>query len=125
MTDFIFAHSDDNDNFSLLIFGVEGFHEFNKFVFVKIWTDLNADWIRYASEELNLSLKIMYVRAIKLPGSFPDPQHMSWLTIVFSMVLSGESSFVRQNQSFMGNVHVVHVFEKIIMCGYSVKISIT
>lgn len=63
--------------------------------------------------------------SIKLSRSFPNPQHMRRLAIVLPMMLSCQSSLIRQNQAFMRNKHFVHVLKKIIVCDCSVEVSIT
>ncbi len=63
------------------------------------------------------------MRAIHLAGSFTNPQHVRGLTVVLSVNFSGQRGLIRQDESFMGYEHLVHVFQQKIMRGHRVKVS--
>lgn len=63
--------------------------------------------------------------AIKLPCSFTNPQHMSRLTIIFPMMLSGQCSLIWQYQSFMRDEHFVHMLQQIIVSSNGIKVPFT
>jgi hypothetical protein len=61
---------------------------------------------------------------IKLPGPFPDPNHMRSPAIMFSLRLFCLCCFIRQNQSLMRNKHLLHLLHKIVMGGDGVEITL-
>ena len=62
------------------------------------------------------------MRPIHLSRSLTNPQHMSRLTIMFTILLFSKRSFIWQYQALMWHKHFAHMFEQVIMCRYRVEI---
>lgn len=124
MFNIIFTHSYNDNKFSFFILRIQGSDKLNKLVLIDFWTYFNSNWVGYPSEELYLWNKLIcYMCTVELSRSFPNPEHMSRVAIVLSMLLSGECSFIRKNKSLMWCEHLSHVLKQIIMSTYRVKIS--
>lgn len=90
MPDLILSHSNDNNDFTFFIFGIQSFYELNEFMLIDFWADLDSHWVWDTSEEFNLNLaKNKYMRTIELTSPFTNPKHVCGLTVVLSMNFPG------------------------------------
>lgn len=59
---------------------------------------------------------------VELSRSFANPEHVGGLAVVLTMVLPGECSLIRQNETLVWGEHLPHVLKQIVMSTYRVKV---